>query len=425
MFRSGKMTFNHIITLLLATAAGFVILFIVRFPDQAFQASLQGLKIWWSIVFPALLPFLILSEMFIAFGMAHAFGALLEPAMRLFFRLPGTAGWAVVVGWTAGYPTGAEAAAKLRKQKQISRCEGERLLGLSHAANPIWLISVVATGFLGEPQFGLFLIAVQILSIMATGLTLRFYRHTNEPEERIQTYLLIHETNRAARIRFFSAMRHARDADGRAFGKILGDAVTSSIQILLMIGGFMMIFSVLLKVIDMSKLSEILNRLIQITLIPLGYPRELIPPLISGLFEVNLGAYEVGRQFDASPVWTAALVSGIAAWGGLSIHAQVKSSVQQTDLRYGYFLWSRLVHVGYALILPFWLWNPLQPLMNSIRPAAQVFAHNGTNTGYSFFAIGSHLWTAWLTLGMVMILWLLVFTGLSLLALPFYNRGRP
>lgn len=424
MLRTGKMTFNHIVTLLLATIAGFIVMFIVRFPDLAFQASLQGLKIWWNIVFPALLPFLILSEMFIAFGMAHAFGALLEPAMRLFFRLPGIAGWVVVVGWTAGYPAGAEATAKLRKQKQISRSEGERLLGLSHAANPIWLISVVATGFLGKPELGLFLVAIQILSSIATGLTLRFYKHTNEHGEMIQTYLEKYEKNRAARTRFFSAMRQARHADGRAFGKILGDAVTASVQILLMIGGFMMIFSVLLRVVDMSKLSEILDHALRIALIPLGYPKELIPPLISGIFEVNLGAYQIGRQFDVFPVWTAALVSGTAAWSGLSIHAQVKGFIQSTDLRYGYFLWSRLIHTGYALIMPFWLWEPLQPLINHIRPTAQVFVQNETNAGYSVFSISLHPWTAWMAGSMYMIIWLLIFACLSLLALPFQKRER-
>lgn len=47
-------------------------------PDASFQASLQGLTVWWNIVFPGLLPFLVLFEIMLAFGLAHGMGALLS-----------------------------------------------------------------------------------------------------------------------------------------------------------------------------------------------------------------------------------------------------------------------------------------------------------------------------------------------------------
>ena len=47
---------------------------------------------WWQIVFPSLLPFLILSELLISFGVVSFLGVMLEPFMRPFFRVPGV-GW--------------------------------------------------------------------------------------------------------------------------------------------------------------------------------------------------------------------------------------------------------------------------------------------------------------------------------------------
>ncbi|GIQ64729.1 hypothetical protein PACILC2_32970 [Paenibacillus cisolokensis] len=133
----------------------FFVASIVRQPDEAFQASLQGLSIWWNLVFPGLLPFLVLAELMAAYGVVQALGVLLEPAMRRLFRLPGEAGFAVAAGWTMGSPAGAEATAALRRRAALSRDEGERLLALSHMPNPVFMLVVVGAGFLRRPELGL------------------------------------------------------------------------------------------------------------------------------------------------------------------------------------------------------------------------------------------------------------------------------
>lgn len=61
---------------------------IIISPESSFEASLQGLKLWWTLVFPALLPFLMLSEMLTASGFVHGFGVLLEPLMKRSFVCP-------------------------------------------------------------------------------------------------------------------------------------------------------------------------------------------------------------------------------------------------------------------------------------------------------------------------------------------------
>ncbi|WP_339063402.1 hypothetical protein [Tepidibacillus marianensis] len=56
MFRIKSSHFTTTIAGLLTTLLAIAI---ITYPDAAFQASLQGLKIWWEIIFPALLPFLL------------------------------------------------------------------------------------------------------------------------------------------------------------------------------------------------------------------------------------------------------------------------------------------------------------------------------------------------------------------------------
>ena len=45
-------------SLLLASVAVILTIAMVLFPEDTFSAALKGLRVWWEIVFPALLPFL-------------------------------------------------------------------------------------------------------------------------------------------------------------------------------------------------------------------------------------------------------------------------------------------------------------------------------------------------------------------------------
>ncbi|WP_025698020.1 nucleoside recognition domain-containing protein, partial [Paenibacillus durus] len=127
---------------------------IISSPESSFNASLQGLKLWWTLVFPALMPFLMLSEMLSASGFVHAIGVLLEPLTRLVFRLPGSAGWTLALGMTSGFPGGAQGAAQLYRQGEISDREAGRLASLTHFASPVTLLIVVGASMLHSPAAG-------------------------------------------------------------------------------------------------------------------------------------------------------------------------------------------------------------------------------------------------------------------------------
>jgi hypothetical protein len=110
-------------------------------------------------VFPGLLPFFVLFEFMLAFGVVHGVGVLLHPFMQRFFRLPGEAGIALVFGWLSGFPSGSETTVMLRKQKLLSQQQGQRLLALAHMPNPLFLIIVVGVGFYKSAWVGLLILA--------------------------------------------------------------------------------------------------------------------------------------------------------------------------------------------------------------------------------------------------------------------------
>lgn len=370
-------TAERMVSGLFGLAAIGLVGMIIAYPDQAFRASLNGLTIWWQFVFPALLPFFILSELMLGLGIVHAIGVLLEPAMRVLFRLPGAGGWAVAMGMTVGFPAGAKAAADLRKRGVISRREGNRLLALSHLCSPVFLTSVVAVGFWGHPEFGLPLIVIHFVSALLTGVIVgRIVLPSGGDEEDAAHSRSQHETRRT--IRFISAMADAHRRDGRPLGRMLGESVASSFQSLLVIGGFMIVFSVLVKLLGVIGVTGGLQLMLQLFLIPWGMPPQLAEGAVTALFEVHLGAYTLSRSGEAS-AWAAALLCAMIGWGGLSVHAQVKSLIGGTDLSYRPFLIARILHSVLSVFVAFALWHPLQRLLFSAAPTFQPISSASGN----------------------------------------------
>jgi len=84
--------------LFLPALAVVITISIVRFPDEAFNAAVNGLDVWFTIVLPALLPFFIGSQLLMGLGVVHFMGVLLEPFMRPMFNVPGAGSFVMAMG---------------------------------------------------------------------------------------------------------------------------------------------------------------------------------------------------------------------------------------------------------------------------------------------------------------------------------------
>ncbi len=102
-------------TRFIVTAVVVFVICMILNPTEVFQASKAGVNAWWNIVFPALLPFFISSELLMGYGIIQFMGVLLEPVMRPLFNLPGVGSFVLAVGYTSGFPISASLSAKLRK----------------------------------------------------------------------------------------------------------------------------------------------------------------------------------------------------------------------------------------------------------------------------------------------------------------------
>ncbi|MEO2204117.1 nucleoside recognition domain-containing protein [Paenibacillus pabuli] len=350
---------NPIRSVLLSTGALLLVVAVVVSPKDAFDASIQGLDIWWKIIFPAMLPFLMLSQMLTAFGFTDALGVLLGPLMQRWFRLPGEAGLALAVGMCGGFPAGADTASRLVRDQQITGKQAIILVAAAHFANPMMIILVIGAAFLHQPGAGYFLLMIHWLSgWIAAIVAIRFNPGRQKQENSSSPPKL--NPDHGLWFQMMSAAREAQARDGRGFGKLLGDTVSHAVQTLMMTGGYMIGFAVFI-------------RLLGLYLTP-GSSVALWPSVL----ELHLGTYQLS-QTPWAPVLTISLIAAVLGWGGLCSHLQVSAVMKSAGMAAKsmiYFAAVRLIHALIAFTLSVFLWIPFSrysteawaPFWSSARP---------------------------------------------------------
>ncbi|MGI2292999.1 hypothetical protein [Paenibacillus sp. GXUN7292] len=358
-------------TLLLAALSLSLVCMIIIQPDASFQASLQGLGVWWNIVFPGLLPFLILFEIMLAFGLIRGFATLSEPAIRRCFKLPGTAAVPIAIGWFGGFPAGSDAAMNLMKRGLLNKSEAARTMAIAHMPSPLFVLVIVGSAFLKEPITGIMILA----AIWLSGLWMMFsvqmllprkkahqqHASTNEKKasaaELSEAVASNHEwqahiqkslMNKKLLHRAAAAMRLARLEDGRSFGKVLGDAVAASVQKLLVVGGFMIFAAMVAKLCS-----------------PLFQSAQL-PYLGQALLESHLGAHAIAANAEPgkSLALPAAIIAAALSWSGISGILQASYTTFGSRISIFPFVLYRILHAAHAFLFTIILWKPLSWLLS-------------------------------------------------------------
>lgn len=365
-------------TLFYTSSTIFLAIAIINFPNESFEASLRGLDLWFRIVFPSLLPFFIVAELFLAFGIVKIIGLLLEPLMRPIFNIPGAGGVVIGIGLASGYPAGAKITARLREEGVLTRIEAERLVSFTNASNPLFIFGAVAIGFFHDAKIGLLLAISHYVGAILVGICMRFYYYKHRGVD------VYNHRNKNLPIfkRMWEILHHERVKDNLPLGQILGQAVTSSIQTLLLIGGFIILFSVINKLLLLTGITSFISEGLNVLLKIFNIPEVLSLPFIAGLFEVTLGAQMIAESDHVKLLLQLIFVSAILGFHGFSIQAQVASILSSTDIRFAPYFFARILHIIFSIILTIILFKPLY-----LNREAENTSHLPVDTTYDTSSI--------------------------------------
>jgi sporulation integral membrane protein YlbJ len=249
------------------------------------SAVTEALLLCAGTVIPAMFPFLVISNLLITLGLGDVLSPAFAGVMSRLFRLPGSAGSALLLGLTGGYPIGAKTAADLYRSGLLTREETQRLLTFCNNANPAFFLSVLGAGVFQSVRVGLYLWLIHLQSALLSG------------------WLLCRKRTGSTRIQ----RPPIRNANSDPISVLWVSAVGSALQGILSICAFVMIFYVLTR--------------------PLASLPGLFGAAATGILEL-FSLIPLLSNDSVSLI----LVSALSGWGGLSVLCQTASMLAGTDL---------------------------------------------------------------------------------------------
>ncbi len=284
-----------------------VIFTLLLTPTVCIEAAKDGLLLWFNKVLPSLLPFIILINILSQLNIMKGISRLSSPITKKIWGLPGSSLFVFIMGFIAGYPMGAKVIKQLIDTKTLSPKEGEKLLCFTNNCGPLFIIGTIGTLMLKSPSSGYFLLAVHILSALLISLIFSCYN---------------------ARASVGCPLSHTRTyLSPIIFSHLLNDAVKNAMDTIVYIGGYIIFFSVIAKIINSSPLTI---NILSLNLIP-----NLSPPLVlgalTGLFELSNGASMICQLSFKGP-YALALVAFMIGFGGLCVHFQTAYILEGSGL---------------------------------------------------------------------------------------------
>jgi len=295
------------------------IIFLLKFPQEVLSSARDGLMLWFNNVLPALLPFIVVINMLTALGTVKTVSKWANPFMKSIFRLPGAGSFALITGLLSGYPMGAKTIGDLWHNREITTKEAQRLLAFCNNAGPLFIIGVVGVGILGNLTAGYVLWAGHVMAAIIVGIMTRSKGSNTE----INTTHCVNPKSEMPKI-----------------GKILGSAVKNAMEALVLVGGMIIFFSVVIRAMSVvTGDSPIMS-------------------VIAGIIEVTNGANAIGNGVQGViSTYRLAAIGGIISFGGFSVHAQSLHFTAGTGIKAGPYILYKGLNGIIAAVLTWVIWR--------------------------------------------------------------------
>ena len=240
---------------------------LVIFSNTNLYAAKNGLFLWANSIVPTLFPFFVATELLSHTNFTYYLGKILNKFMKPVFNIRGEGSFALIMGIISGYPTGAKIAANFRLNNICSKEECERLLSFTNNSGPLFILGTVGISMFGNSTIGLLLLVSHLLASITVGIIFRFWKLNIKPSS-------------------ITAPSYKTSNDNISMsnlGGIIGNSITNSINTILLIGGFVVLFSVIISILQNSQLLNVLTDLLSPIFAFLHIPEKFATGFISGI----------------------------------------------------------------------------------------------------------------------------------------------
>lgn len=298
---------------------------IVKNPKVSISSASEGLNLWFNLLIPSLFPFILISDLLVSFGFIDIFAKFLEPIMRPVFNVSGIGIFPFSMSIMSGYPVGAKLTSKLRSINLISKIEGDRLISFSSTSGPLFIMGTVLIGMVGAPKLAGLMMIPHYLGAITIGLIFRFYKRENY---------------RSLSNSYIGKGAKFKNYKNSSIGFIISKSIKDSMDSILIIGGFVIIYSVVINILlSSSTFNFILLKIASFINIDVT----LLKGLIAGIIEITNGCSIISK-LDIDLINKIIMLNCVIAWGGFSIHSQALAFISTTDISTTIYLVSKAIH---------------------------------------------------------------------------------
>jgi len=308
-------------------------MFLLIFSNANLSSAKTGLALWANSVVPSLLPFFIATELLGYTNVISILGKLLNKLMRPIFNVPGEGAFPFIMGIISGYPMGAKIVSKFKTQGLCTNEEAERLLAFTNNSGPLFIIGTVGIGLFKDTSIGILLFITHILACLTVGFIFRFWKSSKRYETKGDRPLSSHSTVSISNL-----------------GEVLASSIMSAINTIFLIGGFIVLFSVIISILENSGILDGLAHLIHPILNIFKISPSYANGIFNGLLELTNGVCNVANIANKSISTNIIICAFLLGFGGISIMLQILSITSKAKISIKPYIIGKLLQGIFAAI---------------------------------------------------------------------------
>ncbi len=251
------------------------------------------------------------------------------------------------MGIVSGYPMGAKIVSSFKSQGICTNEEAERLIAFTNNSGPLFIIGTVGIGLFKDTNTGILLFVTHILACLTVGFLFRWWKSRKK-----RTALLKENSN---------AMPSKISLSN--LGEILANSIMSAINTIFLIGGFIVLFSVIISIFKSSGILHTVSDFINPVLNAIGIPASYSEGIITGLLELTNGVCNIAMINNKSISINIIICAFLLGFGGISITLQILSITSKAKISIKPYIVGKLLQgvfaafYTYIFLNTFWFLN--------------------------------------------------------------------
>ena len=272
----------------------FIVVQIILNSNDYIDCVQSSIIFWKDRIVTTIFPFLLMSEFLINYGFIDVINFLFGNFFKHFFNVNGNVAYIFFMSLISGFPSSAIYINDLYNKNLISYESANKALILCHFSNPLFII-----GFIGNMigyKYAYYILIIHYLSTIIVGLLFRNLDNGKEINNNFDT---------------------------KSFGIILKNSIKKGIDSILLILGTIIFFNILTKTLNYINLPIFIEN------------------ILSMFLELSNGINFILNNFNYK--FTCLFITMILSFGGLCVHFQILSILEDTKIKYQNYLISRIV----------------------------------------------------------------------------------